>query len=131
MGHLVPDVMLGALHKALPDTVPAERASALWSIQISARPSDSELRRVKTMISTSTRYLTASITPHAVATAAVSAVPVRLTSQKGTMLQSNGRRLIRNGQRLKLSLPGSGGYRDPEAGFIMAERAKRDYGFEE
>ncbi|MEM9792557.1 MAG: hydantoinase B/oxoprolinase family protein [Pseudomonadota bacterium] len=39
MGHLVPDVVLGALHKALPDTVPAEGASALWNIQISARPS--------------------------------------------------------------------------------------------
>ena len=40
MGHLVPDVVLGALHKAMPDTVPAEGASALWNIQISARASD-------------------------------------------------------------------------------------------
>ncbi|WP_374632364.1 hydantoinase B/oxoprolinase family protein [Ferrovibrio sp.] len=40
IGHLVPDVVLGALHQALPDTVPAEGSSALWNIQISARPSD-------------------------------------------------------------------------------------------
>jgi N-methylhydantoinase B len=40
IGHLVPDVVLGALHKALPETVPAEGASALWNIQISARPLD-------------------------------------------------------------------------------------------
>ncbi len=38
LGHLVPDVVLGALHRCLPDTVPAEGASALWNIQISARP---------------------------------------------------------------------------------------------
>ena len=40
LGHLVPDVVLGALHQALPKTVPAEGASALWNIQISARASD-------------------------------------------------------------------------------------------
>lgn len=40
LGHLVPDVVLGALHKALPNTVPAEGASALWNIQIAARASD-------------------------------------------------------------------------------------------
>ncbi len=40
LGHLVPDVVLGALHQAMPDAVPAEGASALWNIQISARPSD-------------------------------------------------------------------------------------------
>ncbi len=38
LGHLVPDVALGALHKCMPGTVPAEGASALWNIQISARP---------------------------------------------------------------------------------------------
>ncbi|QPM91505.1 hydantoinase B/oxoprolinase family protein [Pseudooceanicola algae] len=42
IGHLVPDVVLGALHKALPGTVPAEGASALWNIQISARATDPE-----------------------------------------------------------------------------------------
>lgn len=36
LGHLVPDVALGALHKCLPGTVPAEGSSALWNIQISA-----------------------------------------------------------------------------------------------
>ena len=40
MGHLVPDVVLGALHKAMPGVVPAEGASALWNIQISARASE-------------------------------------------------------------------------------------------
>lgn len=42
LGHLVPDVVLGALHQAMPHTVPAEGASALWNIQISARPIDPE-----------------------------------------------------------------------------------------
>ncbi len=40
LGHLVPDVVLGALHRAMPGVVPAEGASALWNIQISARPVD-------------------------------------------------------------------------------------------
>ena len=40
LGHLVPDVVLGALHHCLPMVVPAEGASALWNIQISARPND-------------------------------------------------------------------------------------------
>ncbi|MEL6375687.1 MAG: hydantoinase B/oxoprolinase family protein, partial [Pseudomonadota bacterium] len=38
LGHLVPDVVLGALHQAMPGHVPAEGSSALWNIQISARP---------------------------------------------------------------------------------------------
>lgn len=38
LGHLVPDVVLGALSQAMPTVVPAEGASALWNIQISARP---------------------------------------------------------------------------------------------
>jgi N-methylhydantoinase B len=38
LGHLVPDVVLGALHQALPDTVPAEGASSLWNIQIAPAP---------------------------------------------------------------------------------------------
>jgi len=42
LGHLVPDVVLGALHQALPGVVPAEGASSLWNIQISARASDPE-----------------------------------------------------------------------------------------
>ena len=40
LGHLIPDVVLGALHTCLPGTVPAEGASALWNIQISASPVD-------------------------------------------------------------------------------------------
>jgi N-methylhydantoinase B len=38
LGHFIPDVVLGALHKAVPGTVPAEGASALWNIQIGATP---------------------------------------------------------------------------------------------
>ncbi len=45
LGHLVPDVALGALHKCLPNAVPAEGASALWNIQISARPLDRDSGR--------------------------------------------------------------------------------------
>lgn len=40
LGQLIPDVVLGALHKCLPRTAPAEGASALWNVQIGARPSD-------------------------------------------------------------------------------------------
>ena len=38
LGQFLPDVVLGALHKMLPDTVPAEGSSALWNIQLGARP---------------------------------------------------------------------------------------------
>ncbi len=41
LGHFLPDVVLGALHQCQPDTVPVEGASALWNIQLSARPTDS------------------------------------------------------------------------------------------
>lgn len=40
LGHLVPDVVLGALQKFMRGKVPAEGSSALWNIQIGARPSD-------------------------------------------------------------------------------------------
>jgi N-methylhydantoinase B len=40
LGHLVPDAIFGALHQCLPDRVPAEGASALWNIQMGARPID-------------------------------------------------------------------------------------------
>ena len=40
LGHFIPDVVLGALDKALPGRMPAEGASALWNIQLSARPAD-------------------------------------------------------------------------------------------
>lgn len=38
IGHMVPDLVLGALAKALPTKVLAEGAGALWNIHISARP---------------------------------------------------------------------------------------------
>lgn len=38
IGHMVPDTVLGALAKLLPDRIPAEGASALWNIHISVRP---------------------------------------------------------------------------------------------
>lgn len=38
IGHMVPDVVLGALAQALPGQVQAEGAGALWNIHISARP---------------------------------------------------------------------------------------------
>ncbi|KAF5292679.1 hypothetical protein FQR65_LT20239 [Abscondita terminalis] len=38
LGHFVPDLVLGALHKCLPGTVPAEGASALWNLHMSVRP---------------------------------------------------------------------------------------------
>ena len=37
-GHMVPDLVLGALAQALPGQVLAEGAGALWNIHISARP---------------------------------------------------------------------------------------------
>ncbi|MGJ8647948.1 MAG: hydantoinase B/oxoprolinase family protein [Marinomonas colpomeniae] len=40
LGHLVPDVVLGALHECIPGIVPAEGASALWNVLLSARPVD-------------------------------------------------------------------------------------------
>jgi N-methylhydantoinase B len=50
LGHLVPDVVLGALHKAVPGTVPAEGASALWNIQIAVRPLDGRSGRSAQML---------------------------------------------------------------------------------
>jgi N-methylhydantoinase B len=37
-GHMVPDLVLGAIAKALPGKILAEGAGALWNIHISARP---------------------------------------------------------------------------------------------
>ncbi|WP_299891729.1 hydantoinase B/oxoprolinase family protein [uncultured Ruegeria sp.] len=216
MGHLVPDVVLGALHKAMPDTVPAEGASALWNIQISARASDPESglpnREVLMFNSGGTGArpgfdgLSATAFPSGVSTMSVEATehvgpitvwrkdlregsggagalrgglgqtieiepregydfyfnamfdrvdnPARgrngglaggagaVELADGTKLRSKGRQLVKNGQRLRLSLPGGGGYGAPEqrnrdavagdvaAGFITAEQAKQDYGFE-
>jgi N-methylhydantoinase B len=37
LGHFVPDLVLGALNKILPNRVPAEGAGALWNLHVSAR----------------------------------------------------------------------------------------------
>ncbi|MFB9980833.1 hydantoinase B/oxoprolinase family protein [Mesorhizobium kowhaii] len=37
-GHMVPDLVLGAISKALPGTILSEGAGALWNIHISVRP---------------------------------------------------------------------------------------------
>ncbi len=42
IGHMVPDLVLGALAQALPATILAEGAAALWNIHISARPVDGQ-----------------------------------------------------------------------------------------
>ena len=41
LGHFVPDLVLGALHKCLHGQVPAEGASALWNLHLSVRPLES------------------------------------------------------------------------------------------
>ena len=38
IGHMVPDLVLGALAKALPGKIQAEGAAALWNVHISVRP---------------------------------------------------------------------------------------------
>ncbi len=217
MGHLVPDVVLGALHQAMPNTVPSEGASALWNIQISARASDPASglpnREVLMFNSGGTGArpaydgLSATAFPSGVSTMSVEATehvgpitvwrkdlregsggagalrgglgqvieiepregydfyfnamfdrvenPARgrdgglpggagaVELADGTRLRSKGRQLVRNGQRLRLSLPGGGGYGDPRsrdrdaiardiaAGFITADQARTDYGFKE
>lgn len=214
LGHLVPDVVLGALHKALPNTVPAEGASALWNIQISARASnsDSGLKNAEVLMFNSggtgarpsVDGLSATAFPSGVSTMSVEATehvgPITVWRKDfrqgsggagkyrgglgqtieiepregydfyfnamfdrvenaargrdgglageagsveladGTKLKSKGRQLIKNGQRLKLSLPGGGGYGNPNArsdeqlksdienGFISREQAQSDYG---
>ncbi|MEM1074043.1 MAG: hydantoinase B/oxoprolinase family protein [Pseudomonadota bacterium] len=214
MGHLVPDVVLGALHKALPNMVPAEGASALWNIQISSRAIDplSGLpdREVLMFNSGGTGArpaldgLSATAFPSGVSTMSVEATeqvgPItvwrkdlregsggagaqrgglgqtieiearegydfyfnamfdrvknpargrdgglpgsagRVELSDGSQLNSKGRQLVKNGQRLRLSLPGGGGYgapgdRDPahvaadlDAGLISQDQAKSDYG---
>ena len=213
LGHLVPDVVLGALHQALPETVPAEGASALWNIQISARPCepDSNLPNREVLMFNSggtgarpaSDGLSATAFPSGVSTMSVEATehvgPIivwrkelregsggagqwrgglgqiieiepaegydfyfnamfdrvdnpargrnggapgaagRVELADGTTLRSKGRQLVNNGDRLKLSLPGGGGYgmpanRDPalvaadvRAGLISSEDANDDF----
>ena len=38
IGHMIPDVVLGAIHQVLPDRVPTEGAGALCNFQVSLRP---------------------------------------------------------------------------------------------
>lgn len=216
LGHLVPDVVLGALHQAMPNTVPAEGASALWNIQIAARASDpaSNLPSAEVLMfnsgGTGARPqfdgLSATAFPSGVSTMSVEATehvgpitvwrkdlragsggagahrgglgqvieiepregydfyfnamfdrvqnPARgrdggksgalgkVELADGTELRSKGRQLIRQGQRLRLSLPGGGGFglpadrakaqvaEDLAAGFITAEQAKSDYDYD-
>lgn len=216
MGHLVPDVVLGALHQALPNTVPAEGASALWNIQISARACDPSSglpsREVLMFNSGGTGArpaldgLSATAFPSGVSTMSVEATehvgPItvwrkdlwagsggagaqrgglgqtieiearagydfyfnamfdrvenaargrdggaagakgRVELADGTPLKSKGRQMIRHGQRLRLRLPGGGGYGAPAdraraaieadlaAGLITLEQAKSEYGYE-
>ncbi|WP_305983720.1 hydantoinase B/oxoprolinase family protein [Roseibium sp. MMSF_3544] len=215
LGHLVPDVVLGALHQAMPGTVPAEGASALWNIQISARPCDpdSGLQNAEILMFNSggtgarptVDGLSATAFPSGVSTMSVEATehvgPItvwrkdlregsggagetrgglgqvieiearagydfwfnamfdrvdnpargrdggrpgaagRVELTDGTPLKSKGRQKVRNGQRLRLSLPGGGGFGDPEkrdrsqvaadieAGVVSPSRAAKDYGY--
>jgi N-methylhydantoinase B len=68
--------------------------------------------------------------------------PGRVELADGTKLRSKGRQLVRNGQRLRLSLPGGGGIgtpderdheavrRDVAAGYVSADEARQRYGWE-
>ena len=213
MGHLVPDVVLGALHSALPNIVPAEGASALWNIQISARPTDLNsgwpskevlmFNSGGTGARPSVDGLSATAFPSGVSTMSVEATehvgPITVWRKElrmgsggagkfrgglgqiieieprlgydlyvnamfdrvdyaargragggdgaagkvelvdGTALKPKGRQLIKNGHRLRLSLPGGGGYGLPElrdssavqtdlkSGFINENQAQSDY----
>ena len=215
LGHLIPDVVFGALHQAMPATVPAEGSSALWNVQISGRPCDPDSglpsAEVLTFNSGGTGArpnfdgLSATAFPSGVSTMSVEATehvgPVtiwrkelrsgsggagttrggfgqiieiepragydfyfnamfdrvdhpargregggageagRVALADGTKLRSKGRQLIKFGQRLRLSLPGGGGYGDPAnrapalvaadlaAGLISSQDAKADYGY--
>ncbi len=51
IGHMVPDVVLGALAQALPGQIQAEGAGALWNVHISARPvAGAEGRRAEVLM---------------------------------------------------------------------------------
>ena len=217
LGHFLPDLVLGALHKAIPGAVPAEGASALWNIQISSRPIDpsGDLLPSEVLMfhsgGTGARPefdgLSATAFPSGVSTMSVEATEnvspivvwrkdlregsggsgarrgglgqtveiearagydfffnamfdrvdnaargreggapgakgvVELTD--GTRMRGKGRQLVKNGQRLRLSLPGGGGYGEPAkrspdrvradlaGGYITAIQARDDYGFDE
>lgn len=50
IGHMVPDLVLGALAKALPGQVLAEGAAALWNIHMSVRPTGPQGRRAEILM---------------------------------------------------------------------------------
>ncbi len=216
LGHLVPDVVLGALHQALPGVVPAEGSSALWNIQISARATDpdSGLPGAEILMFNSggtgarpaTDGLSATAFPSGVSTMSVEATehvgPIiiwrkdlregsggagtmrgglgqvieieardgyafwfnamfdrvvhpargregggtgargRVELTDGTVLKPKGRQKVAGGKRLRLSLPGGGGYGPPEgrarasvaadleADLITGKQARDDYGYD-
>ena len=213
IGHLVPDVVLGALHQAMPDTVPAEGSSALWNIQIATSPVDPDAGLPSHQVlkfnsgGTGARPaldgLDATAFPSGVSTMSVEATeqvgaitvwrkefregsggagrfrggvgqvieieargpyefafnamfdrvanpargregglagaPGRVELADGTPLRAKGRQRVPQGARLRLSLPGGGGYGDPAtrdphvlrqdlaSGLVTPEQAKRDY----
>ncbi|MEO1677316.1 MAG: hydantoinase B/oxoprolinase family protein [Pseudomonadota bacterium] len=215
IGHLVPDVVLGALHGAMPGVAPAEGASALWNIQISARAIDpaSGLPPAEVLMfnsgGTGARPsldgLSATAFPSGVSTMSVEATeqvgpiviwrkdlrpgsggpgrqrgglgqvieiearagyefwfnamfdrvqnaargregggagaPGRVELADGTPLRAKGRQRVGAGQRLRLSLPGGGGYgapaardpgtvaRDVRRGLITRAEAAEHYGW--
>ncbi len=217
LGHFLPDLVLGALHKAIPGSVPAEGASALWNIQISSRPSDpnSGLPNSEVLMfhsgGTGARAesdgLSATAFPSGVSTMSVEATEnvspiivwrkdlrqgsggagtwrgglgqtveiapragyefyfnamfdrvdnaargleggfpgeqgaVELTD--GTKMRGKGRQLVKNGKRLRLRLPGGGGYGKPTerswakvhldliGDYITDDQAREDFGFDE
>ncbi len=217
LGHFIPDLVLGALHKAMPGTVPAEGASALWNIQISSRPSDpnSGLPNSEVLMFHSggtgarpaTDGLSATAFPSGVSTMSVEATEhvspiivwrkdlregsggagacrgglgqtveiepregydfyfnamfdrvenaargrdggssgdqglVELTD--GTEMRGKGRQLVENGKRLRLRLPGGGGYGNPAerptekvqadltGEYITQRQAREDYGLDD
>ena len=215
MGHLVPDVVLGALHQAMPGVVPAEGSSVLWNIQISARPVGGAGEGAEVLMfnsgGTGARPgldgLSATAFPSGVSTMSVEATehvgPViiwrkdlrtgsggagarrgglgqiieiearagfdfhfnamfdrvdhpargrmgggagaagRVELADGTRLKTKGRQKIAAGQRLRLSLPGGGGYCDPKtrprdavradlrAGYITEKDARDIYGLDD
>ncbi len=45
LGHLIPDLVFGALAKALPDRIPAEGAASLWNLHISVRRAGAQAGR--------------------------------------------------------------------------------------
>jgi N-methylhydantoinase B len=214
LGHLVPDVVLGALHGALPGRVPAEGASSLWNIQIGVRPLDGHGPGSEVLMfnsgGTGARPafdgLSATAFPSGVSTMSVEATeqvgpivvwrkdlredsggpgaqrgglgqvieiearegfsfafnamfdrvahaargrdgggpgaPGCVELADGTRLRSKGRQEVGPGARLRLSLPGGGGYGDPRArdraevardvaaGYVSVEAARDIYGYE-